>query len=341
MADSNRTLSQIGEFGLIAGLASRLPKPGPEVFLGIGDDAAALDLGNGRLLLATCDIQMENVHFTMNGFTPEQIGMKAAAVNLSDIAAMGGEPKFALVSIALPSSTEEDFVFRLYEGLSRSLSKWNTVVIGGNTSSSSGGLVIDITLLGEVQKSKMLTRRGARPGDALLVTGDLGASRLGLMIILSNYQKRGLSEGAIQEALARHRTPMPRLAEIQAVAGLGALSSCIDISDGLLGDAAHLSLQSGIQVVIEQERVPISACVREAALIGMAAPVETAFQGGEDFELLFTAPKHLKEEIIGAISRDTGTRVTEIGEICEGEGVVVRQKDGTLVNAGRGFDHFR
>lgn len=329
--------AKIGEFRLIEALAAALPTGDKDVFLGIGDDAAAVDIGNDRLLLATCDIQIENVHFTISGFTPEQIGIKAAAVNLSDIAAMGGVPRFALVSIAVPAAVDAAYIGLVYRGLGDFLFSRGATVIGGNTSKSEGGLIIDVTLLGEVEKSRLLTRNGARPGDALCVTGSLGASRAGLML-LSNADLF-VSEKTRNEALTRHRTPCPRLSEIRAPSALGGITSCIDISDGLRGDAGHLADRSGVKVIIDIDELPVAPCAREVAALAGENHRRFALQGGEDFELLFTAPNDRVDAICADIAEKTKTPVTVIGEIARGKGVWIRRRGSLEESMSGGFDH--
>ncbi len=338
MKNLNEPVSDIGEFGLIAQLASRISAKNENIFIGIGDDAAAVDIGDGRLLLATCDIQIENIHFTVHTFTPEQIGAKAAAVNLSDIAAMGGDPLYALVSIAVLPSMKKDDILRIYSGLSDCLTRWGATVIGGNTSKSLNGLVIDITLLGETSKTQILTRNGASVGDLLMITGDLGASRLGLMLL--NDELLELSEEAKHEALARHRTPIPRIAESRILRKLSGVTSCLDVSDGLLGDAARLSDASNVKLIINSNSIPIAACVKEAARFGRIDSINTALTGGEDFELLFTANPNNADEIARAVQDNTGTRVSQIGEVVKGRGVVVLNQNGVEETLQGGFDHF-
>lgn len=338
MANFANALAQIGEFGLIRALAEHLPPCGDDVVLGIGDDAAAVDIGNDRYLLATCDIQIENIHFTIQGFTPEQIGWKAAAVNLSDIAAMGGTPRYALISIASPQEMKADFLVQVYRGLGECLSQWGVCVIGGNTARANEGLLLDVTLLGEVEKTRMLTRRGAKPGEVVCVTGDLGGSRAGLKMLSDS--ELSVSDSARQEAFSRHRLPMPRLKEAQLLSAAG-VTACMDISDGLVGDAQRLAEASGVKIVVDINRLPIAACVREVAAATGADPRHFALQGGEDFELLFSVPRERFDALKGEMVEKTGTPVTVVGDISTGKGISIIQSDGKEVVFENGFDHFR
>ena len=330
-------LAEIGEFGLIQTLARGLSQPGKEVVLGIGDDAAAVDIGEGRYLLATCDIQIENIHFTRHWFTPEQIGWKAAAVNLSDIAAMGGTPRYALVSLAATPDFESDFLVQVYEGLDACLSRFGACIIGGNTSRTDAGLILDVTLLGEVVCNRMLTRNGAAPGEVLLVTGSLGGSRAGLMLL--SGQVHVSDESIREEALIRHRRPFPRIEEARIIAARGG-TACMDISDGLLGDVRHLAKSSGIRVVINRDQLPISSAAAGVATALGTDPSELALQGGEDFELLFSLPRARVDALQMELLEKTGTQTTEIGWIEAGEGVFVTQKNSEMKSTNGGFDHF-
>ena len=330
-------LLKVGEFDLIRRLSERLPLGGAEIYLGIGDDAAAVDLGNGRLLLATSDIQIEDIHFTSSGFSPEQIGEKAAAVNLSDIAAMGGRPLYALVSIAVPQRLDAAYIERVYRGLGTCLHHWGASVIGGNTAASKEGLIIDVTLLGETDRSRLLTRRGAKPGDVLCITGDLGASRAGLALL--SDKSLSLEPEGRAEALRRHRTPTPRLPESAVLAEMG-VSACMDVSDGVAGDAARLAEQSGVHITLRMDDIPVSDAARSTAGALGLDPRRFALEGGEDFELLFALPPSRFTEISREVRSKTGTRITIIGEVADGAGVWLTSSEGTLPLES-GFDHFR
>ncbi len=338
VTNSRETLAEIGEFGLIRKLASKLPGHAPEVLLGIGDDAAVVDIDGGRYLLATCDIQIENIHFTRHGFTPEQIGWKAAAVNLSDIAAMGGIPRYALVSLAVPPKMTPDYLVQVYAGLGDCLSRFGACVIGGNTSKSTEGLIVDVTLLGETDAAHLLTRKGAAVGDVLCVTGALGASRAGLMLISSDGISVGDSVRAA--ALDRHRMPQPRIGEARIAATHG-VSACMDVSDGLLGDAQRLAEASGVKVVIDISRVPVDDTVRSLADALGGDPEDIALHGGEDFELLLTISADRVDSLKAELERKTGTPLTAIGRIEKGEGAALSQKSRSGANNDGGFDHFR
>ena len=339
-----QTVGAVGEFGLIErirrGIASQ---PGSAnngaVVLGIGDDTAALVVSPGHLLLATCDSQVENVHFRVSTTTPELLGRKALAVNLSDIASMAGVPRFVLVSLGLPPSTPLAFVDGLYAGLRAEAAEFGTAIVGGNIAASPAGIFIDITLLGEVESDRVLRRGGARVGDRLVVTGTPGDSAGGLALLIDASLK--CPPVAADELIHRHRCPTPRVAAGRAAGALGHVHAMIDISDGLLADLAHIAEASNVGAVIWAPKLPLSpALVALGRATGLNA-LEMSLTGGEDYELLLAvAPDGL--EITMAAIEHAGVAATEIGEILEAvEGVSVALADGTRRDFARaGFRHF-
>ncbi len=204
-------LSQLGEFGLISRFQSRLKYRSPQVIQGIGDDCAVLSLNNGNYQVLTTDALVETVHFNLKTHTPEQLGWKTMAVNISDIAAMGGQPKFAVLSLGIPSSVPVNFLDRFYKGLNQASQKYKVALVGGDTVASPKHLFINLALLGETLKKKVFTRSGARPGDKIFVTGTLGDSALGLKILESPRKKWKGSEALRKKLVQRHLKPEPRV----------------------------------------------------------------------------------------------------------------------------------
>ena len=306
------------EFALIArltkGLAARA-----DVVLGVGDDTAILDIGGNQLLLATVDSQVEGVHFTFQGCGAQQVGRKALAVNLSDIAAMGGQPRYALVSLVIPPHLSLDLLEQVYTGMRLEAEAFATAIVGGNiagTGTDRGEqLILDITLLGTVERGHTITRGGARAGDILCVTGFLGAAAAGLYTRF--HPDLTYPAQALEAVLLRQCIPQPRVREGRVLAGFGPsiITAMLDISDGLSGDLSHLCQRSHVGARVEVAHIPISHAVRTIAAIAGRDPLPWALHGGEDYELLFTvAPNHV-EAVMQAVQSATGTPVTPIGII--------------------------
>jgi thiamine-monophosphate kinase len=319
-------IADLGEFPLLARLRRRLASAY------LGDDAAVLPWPGARAVLATVDAQVDGVHFRRDLMTPEQVGRRALAVNLSDIAAMGGRPAFALVSLLLPDALEVAWLERMYDGLRAEADRWAVAVAGGNVSSTPGPLVIDVTVLGDVEPNRALRRSGARPGDSLLVTGDLGRAAAGLGLL-----RAGMPAGPLADAYC---TPTPRVPEGQALAATGRVRAALDLSDGLGSDVHRIAEASGVGAVIDAARLPIARAVREAAARLGADPLHLALFGGEDYELLIAAAPADVGTLVAALA-PTGTALTAIGAVRPAaEGVTVRMPDGTERPLTGGWDHF-
>ncbi|GAP63275.1 thiamine-monophosphate kinase [Ardenticatena maritima] len=323
----NHRISDIGEFNLIEHIARIVGVPtADDIIVGIGDDTAVLRWDAETCLLATIDAQVEAIHFQRDFLTPEALGHRALAVNLSDIAAMGGTPWLALVSLVAPPETPVAFIEALYTGMQRLAASAGVAIVGGNMSKGAH-LVIDIAVLGRVARRHLLLRRGARPGDLLCVTGTLGDAAGGLQLLLNPTLP--LDEESRRPLLNRFRTPTPRLAESRLIAASGHATAMLDISDGLSSDIMHLCRASGVGVRIDAARLPISPALRP-----LAAHIDTpawhlALHGGEDYELCFTLAPHAVESVAHRVFTTTGTPITVIGEIRPAEeGCLVRTPDG-------------
>ena len=294
-------MSGSGEFELIASLAGRLD---PADGLGIGDDAAAWMVGAGALLVATTDMLVEGVHFRLDWTSPRDLGWKALAVNLSDLAAMGATPGRALVSVALlPGQTA--IVEEMYDGLSELGRLTDTRVVGGDTVRSSGPLVVNVALLGEADPGRLLRRDGAAPGDLLAVTGAVGASAAGLALLLEADPER-LARPEATQLLAAHHRPNPRLAAGRTLASMG-LRCAIDISDGVASEAWHVARSSGVEIALDTDRLPLHPGA--VALFGREKARQLAVAGGEDYELLFAVPEARLAEVETALGEQGGATV--------------------------------
>jgi len=302
-------ISDIGEFGLIERIKSIL---GSEA---IGDDCAHIKFGEIYLLLTT-DLLLEDVHF-LRRYPPEAVGWKSISVNVSDVVGNAGQPKWILVSLMLPD-LELSYVERLYEGIKRACEFYRCEVVGGNISRSEK-VGIDIFLVGTSEKP--VGRRGAKPGDALFVSGTLGDSRAGLELLkmdLKSYEDFELS------LIERHLRPTARIDYVKHVRKYA--NASIDISDGLVADAYHISERSGVRIDIDTSKLPISKELRKFCEKYGKDPLDYALFGGEDYQLLFTHPVQRWNPFLD---------MTQIGEISEGRGVFV---DGKKIEGG--YRHF-
>jgi len=331
-------VSELGEFGLIALLADIVNSTRDQkdsswqgLLVGIGDDAAAWR-ARGAVQLATTDSLVQGTHFDFNIATWEELGWKAIAVNLSDIAAMGGIPEYALISLALPGDLDTDDVSSLYRGMGQIASRFGVAIAGGNIAAADK-TVINVTVLGSLESSSMLTRSAAVPGDQIAVTGYLGSSAAGLRIL-----KQGLKVDAEAARLLReaHLRPMPRIDEGQILLHR-AVKAAIDVSDGLVADLTHICQASKVGARINQNSLPIHPALKKYF---KSDYLQLALSGGEDYELLFTAGNL----IMSRLRKTMPCPVTVIGEITDGtpEQVDVVDADGKIVQWQKtGWEHFK
>ena len=305
-------VSELGEFGLIellADIVDRTKNPQDSswqrLLIGIGDDAAAWQ-GDSSIQLATTDSLIQDTHFDLNITTWEELGWKAIAVNLSDIAAMGGIPKYALISLALPGELETDCISSLYQGMAQIANQFGVAIIGGNIASASRTM-ITVTVLGSLESKSALTRSAAVPGDQVAVTGYTGLSAAGLKML-----KQKLSFDAETSRLLRraHLQPTPRINEGQVLLRHG-VRAAIDISDGLIADLTHICKASKVSARINKDSVPIHPILQSNFKSDCQ---QLALSGGDDYELLFTASSQIINQVKQAIS----CPMTVIGEITKG-----------------------
>jgi thiamine-monophosphate kinase len=323
-------LEELGEFGLIGRIADRVT-PSAGIRIGIGDDAAAVETVPGTVSLFTTDMLLEGVHFDLTFCTPENLGWKSLAVNLSDIAAMGGKPRYCLLSLAVPQSIPVSFIDGFVAGLLDCAEEFEVTLIGGDTCASRGGLVVSLTVMGEQLPERVVPRSGARPGDLILVTGTIGDSALGLRQLMA-----GQREGS---AIHRHLEPSPRVREGLKLAEEKLPTAMIDISDGLLADLGHILKRSGVGARLELAHLPLSPEVAAHISRQDDNPFNLPLSGGEDYELLFTIPPDREGAVRNALS-PFGTSASMIGTITpSGLSVVDRNGKEYPVVTG-GYNHF-
>ena len=311
---------------------------GDGLVLGIGDDAAVIETPAGSQMVVTTDMLVEHVHFRREWSDPYSIGWKSAAVNLSDIAAMGAEPTFAFLSIAFNETETVETLERIYDGFSDCLNRYGARLAGGDTNSTPDGMVISVTLLGSVKTGQAFTRAGARPGDILLVTGALGDSAAGLALLQEYGTPR--AEKVDKGLLNLHRRPQPRVMASRVLVETGHVRAAMDLSDGLLRDLHKLCAASQVGARIDTAHLPISDAARSAAKMLSKDPVLLALQGGEDYELLLVvAPEHV-DAVIEAVTA-AGTPLVAIGEIQKsGRRIVAPNGVDDLDPGEGGWDHF-
>ena len=323
----------IGEFGFIDRIAAHAQRN--RVLCGIGDDCAVMAAGQERVRLVTVDAMVEGVHFVPHA-PPEGVGHKLLAASLSDVAAMGGKPTDAVVAVSVSGDCDAGYVERIYNGLFACADRFDVAVVGGDTTRTSGALVLSLTLTGEMAQDQVCYRSGAQVGDAVYVSGTLGDAAGGLGVVLSDVDLPSKMRTAL---LQRHYRPEPRLDLGLALAGTGAVTAMIDVSDGLASDLSHICQQSGVSAVIRAAAIPMSRAFIKFCEVSGEEKLDLALTGGEDFELLFSVcltQVNKVEALAEAYS------ICRIGEIVAGDGcVMIEGEDGKRVPLEQlGYDHF-
>ena len=318
-------MSQRGEFGFIDYIKANFPVQ--EGTIGIGDDCAVMPAGEGELLFST-DLLMEGVHFLRNESSPEDVGWKAAAVNLSDIAAMGGSPVATFLSIALPKDAQGEWAERFIDGYTQISRKYDVPLLGGDTTSSLRDIAVNVGVLGRCPSVKRLMRNGAKVGETIYVTGPLGDSAGGLQAIIKGIERTE----EVKTLIGRHKRPVPRIDAGRILMESGKVGAMMDISDGIVSDLRHIMKASGVGAVIALDRLPCSP-----ELISVCAGqgwdrYELATSGGEDFELLFTGPEGLENEL--------DINVYPIGKTVQGNDLIWTVNGRTVNSDYIGYKHF-
>jgi thiamine-monophosphate kinase len=328
-------LAEVGEFGLIERIRRMFDEPSPSVILGIGDDAAVCRSQPGRVMLLTTDALVEGAHFHRQYTPAKSLGWKALAINISDIAAMGGVPRYALVTLALPETWTVEEVESLYEGIDQCALAYGCPLVGGDTVQSPDGCMLSVTVLGDADERKVVTRSGAREGDLICMTGEMGGARVGLEVLESGTDKK-----RFRHSVDRFLEPKPRLWEAKRLVEGMSVTSMIDISDGLTSEIGHLCRQSGLGCLIQEEKIPVSReAVRWAESRGEAL-TPYVLESGEEYELLFTVSKR-QFEAWQDKGLDRNLELTVVGVMmAKNRGMLVQRRGKTYPLSMKGWDHF-
>jgi thiamine-monophosphate kinase len=309
-------INQIGEFELIERLNKILPIHDKDVLVGYGDDCACVNI-NGKLILFTVDIQVENSHFLKGKIKPEDLGWKLATSNVSDVVACGGLPRWALLSLTLPKDLEYSFIEKVYLGIKEAQDYYGFYTIGGNCSSSNQ-IMIDMVMVGETDK--FISRSTAKPNQKIYLSGNLGCSKAGLELILMDKKEYGDFEIAL---INKHYRPKARIDLIEKIKQA---SACIDISDGLTSDLSHISKKSNVKIIIEKEKLKVDENLKKFCLKYGKDPLDYILTSGEEYEVALISEKDLD--------------LIEIGYTEEGFGVFLKEGDRIIELNKKSFDHF-
>lgn len=331
-------IGELGEQGLIKKISVLTGGTIEDGDVGIGDDAALTAVSPGKWLVTSKDLLVEDVHF-LRSINPVDLGYKSLAVNLSDIAAMGANPRHAFVGLALPKDITVEYVLNFYRGMQELASQHHVSISGGDTVRSPGPLMISVTVQGEVDREQALLRSGATPGDLLCLTGPLGASAAGLLLLL--HDDLDCPAQMRQAALSAHIRPVPRLDEARFLAASGAVTAAMDTSDGLLKDLSEICAGSHCGALLFADKIPVHPIASEIAPLRQIVPLEMALNGGEDYELLFTASAERFPALAAAYQQQFGIALCAFGEITRETGIVMSTNDGKRETIEfKGFQHF-
>jgi thiamine-monophosphate kinase len=343
MSEKRTEISELGEFGLIERISKFFTPQLSTSIKGIGDDAAVIDAGEFALLVST-DMLIEGIHFDLS-YTPlRHLGYKAIAVNVSDIAAMNGKAEQVTVSIAISNRFSVEAIEELYQGIYAACQNYKVDLVGGDTTSSTSGLVISVTVIGRAEKNKIAYRSGAKSGDIICVTGDLGAAFLGLQVLEREKQvymanpdmQPGLEK--YEYMVGRQLKPEARTDIVFEMEELGIVpTSMIDISDGLASELFHLARQSGVGVRIYEDKLPIETFAYETAAVEFKLdPATCALNGGEDYELLFT----IRQEDFEKVKNHQDIHLIGYMHENKNENVMITKQGNTVQLSAQGWNHF-
>jgi thiamine-monophosphate kinase len=331
------TVSDLTEQELVSRITSRLTPPPPWILVGIGDDAAVVEPVRNQVEVFTVDSIVEGVHFDRRFTPPDAIGHRALAVNLSDLAAMGATPRLVLLSMALPADLPCEQFDAIADGFAALASRHQVQVAGGNLTRSPGPLVLDVTAIGAAKRRGVLTRRGAKPGDSVYVTGTVGGARAGLQAL------RLSAETQLAPCVERYLFPQPRTKAGVLLGRNRAATACMDLSDGLADGIRQIAEASAVGMTIERSAIPVQPEARSWFDSRNTDPVVEALAGGDDYELIFTASPRLRGRL-RAVARHAGVGITRIGSCVEGSAIEMTSTvngQTTHEPLPKGFGHFR
>ena len=332
-------LKEIGEFGFIKKISHGCLIRPDNIIKAIGDDAAAFTTDPDRLTLITTDLLVERIHFLRDAISGFDLGYKSLAVNLSDIAAMGGTAREAFVSIAIPDECHLDYLDELYNGIKKLAARFDVNVLGGDTTRSTIDLIINIVVQGTVLKEELLCRDTAQPGDVIFSTGYLGDSKAGLHLILNEVDA---NTQTLEALLKAHLVPEPHLPEGRFLARQSGVNAAIDTSDGLSSDLAHIVEESRVGARLFADKIPISKNLKDFCARFDFKPLEFALAGGEDYTLLCTVSARTAEEVARAFQKEFKRPLFPIGEIIDEKTIELVYPDGkTKPLSPTGWDHFK
>jgi thiamine-monophosphate kinase len=340
------TVSELGERRLLTRIRARLPKPRPDVVVGVGDDAAVVAGPKNARTVLTTDSLVEGVHFERAFSSPADIGYKALAVNLSDLAAMGATPAWALLSLALPDGTGVEDVEALVDGLVGLASAQGVALVGGNLTRSPGPLVVDVTAVGTVHPRRVLMRDGGRAGDELYVSGSIGGGAAGLEMLKAGAQAVVVGPGfspanqLIGSPADRYRRPIPRVKLGRAVAQARAARAAMDLSDGLADAVQHIAEASGCGVEVDAALLPIDEDARQWWGRHGQDSIVRALTGGDDYELVVAVPPKWRGRLRHATRRVADPALTRIGVLTGTRGEYVVVREGRKERLPGGFEHW-
>ncbi len=339
MTSDKKKIAALGEFGLIRRMTKGALVRPERVVKGIGDDTAVFYPPKDQPMLLTTDLLVEQIHFQRDTISGRDLGFKSLAVNLSDIAAMGGIPLEAFVSIAIPDDCPLEYVDAVYDGLRELAGPLEVNILGGDTTGSKKDLVINIAITGTVEPDCLLLRDGAKPGDLIYLTGPVGDSRAGLQVILDRLD---LDDTLLKKLYHRHCKPLPHIREGRFLAHSKAVTAAIDVSDGVASDLGHIISQSRCGAKIDTRLLPISPELRQFSEEYAIDPIDFALNGGEDYVLLCAVQADQAADLESAFLAQFNRPLYRIGEVTSSGHLEKIDKDGNCKSLkSKGWDHFK